>query len=42
MWRGKQFLGAIPRDLFPDMIVRMAKELGQPRVDGDDPGVPLG
>jgi hypothetical protein len=43
LWRGKQFLGAIPRDLFPALIVTMAAELRDPapRLD-DDPDVPLG
>jgi hypothetical protein len=42
MWRGREYLGAIPRDLFPAVIIDMARELRDPVRDVDDPNVPLG
>jgi hypothetical protein len=42
MWRGRQFLGAIPRDRFPQIIEGMARELMRDRQDVlNDPKVPL-
>jgi hypothetical protein len=42
MWRGRQFLGAIPRDRFPQIIEGMARELMRERqVVLNDPKVPL-